>query len=286
MSSNIKQIFKSGRDTKVFAVEDDLSVNDFYNEIGILKAILHSKVSRITMIINDSKNNSNTKLKFCFNVDEWKKFSDLLKDGPEGFGKNCVNKNTKPKYKKTKINKYTSFEDGYKEIRNFSVSCNKDNQKEGKYYWTISISIGKGKLKDPKNSYKGIIKETYSELKQNYFVLQTEEINEMIEMVNKYIPLWENSMFPVFLENRKAFSKRLIENNSDYGTIGRWNNSPNKDSGDYIKNNVNDTKNSEFCSGCNVHVDEKTEKITNSKYGRTLCYKCSNELNKIKGDKK
>lgn len=286
MSSNIKQIFKSGRDTKVFAVEDDLSVNDFYNEIGILKAILHSKVSRITMIINDSKNNSNTKLKFCFNVDEWKEFSDLLKDGPEGFGKNCVNKNTKPKYKKTKINKYTSFEDGYKEIRNFSVSCNKDNQKEGKYYWTISISIGKGKLKDPKNSYKGIIKETYSELKQNYFVLQTEEINEMIEMVNKYIPLWENSMFPVFLENRKAFSKRLIENNSDYGTIGRWNNSPNKDSGDYIKNNVNDTKNSEFCSGCNVHVDEKTEKITNSKYGRTLCYKCSNELNKIKGDKK
>nr|WP_172693334.1 hypothetical protein [Clostridioides difficile]AYD68755.1 hypothetical protein pHSJD-312_00134 [Clostridioides difficile] len=286
MSSNIKQIFKSGRDTKVFAVEDDLSVNDFYNEIGILKAILHSKVSRITMIINDSKNNSNTKLKFCFNVNEWKEFSNLLKDGPEGFGKNCVNTNTKPKYKKTKINKYTSFEDGYKEIRNFSVSCNKDNQKEGKYYWTISISIGKGKLKDPKNSYKGIIKETYSELKQNYFVLQTEEINEMIEMVNKYIPLWENSMFPIFLENRKAFSKRLIENNSDYGTIGRWNNSPNKNSGDYIKNNVNDTKNSEFCSACNVHVDEKTEKITNSKYGRTLCYKCSNELNKTKGDKK
>ena len=286
MSSNIKQIFKSGRDTKVFAVEDDLSVNDFYNEIGILKAILHSKVTRITMIINDSKNNSNTKLKFCFNVDEWKELSDLLKDGPEGFGKNCVNTNTKPKYKKTKINKYTSFKDGYKEIRNFSVSCNKDNQKKGKYYWTISISIGKGKLKDPKNSYKGIIKETYSELKQNYFVLQTEEINEMIEMVNKYIPLWENSMFPVFLENRKAFSKRLIENNSDYGTIARWNNSPNKDSGDYIKNNVNDTKNSEFCSGCNVHVDEKTEKITNLKYGRTLCYKCSNELNKVKGDKK
>ncbi|MCC0685694.1 hypothetical protein [Clostridioides sp. ZZV14-6345] len=286
MSGNIKQIFKSGRETKVFAVEDDLSVNDFYNEIGILKAVLHSKVSRITMIINDSKNNNNTKLKFCFNVNEWKEFSDLLKNGPESFEKNCVNTNTKPKYKKTKINKYTSFEDGYKEIRNFSVSCKKDNQKEGKYYWTISIAIGKGKLKDPKNSYKGIIKETYSELKQNYFVLQTEEINEMIETVNKYIPLWESSMFPVFLENRKTFSKRLIENNSDYGTIGRWNNSPDKESSGYIKNNVNNTKNSDFCSECNVHVDEKTKKITNIKYGKTLCYKCSNVLNKTEGEQK
>ncbi|UUV16662.1 hypothetical protein [Clostridioides difficile] len=281
MSGNIKQIFKSGRETKVFAVEDDLSVNDFYNEIGILKAVLHSKVSRITMIINDSKNNSNTKLKFCFDVDEWKEFSDLLKDGPESFENNFVN--TKSKYKKTKINKYTNFENGYKEIRNFSLSCNKDNQKKGKYYWIISISIGKGKLKDPKNSYKGIIKETYSELKKNYFVLQTEEINEMIEAVNKYIPLWENSMFPVFLENRKTFSKRLVENNSDYETISKWNNLP---KGESVKNNINDVKNSDFCSVCNAHVDERTKNISNIKYGNTLCYKCSNELNKTEGEQK
>ncbi|MEG0296748.1 MAG: hypothetical protein RR620_08510 [Clostridium sp.] len=221
-----KQIFKAGRETKIFELKDDLMVNDFYNETGYQYSKLHGKMSRLSMILVDvtkGKKDKAVVLKFCFTADEWRDLRNILGAGSMNFEQACSNYSNTSFYGFVKANKYKSYGDGFIEVKRIKISYEKNMKSPSK--WKIALSTGKARPSDGEGF--GYQTNTYVDINSANCFLNDAEINEMIRATDVYLPLWEQHHFPIFLKYREEFMMRAKANNYDENNMS-WNNSPNR----------------------------------------------------------
>lgn len=210
------QIFKSGRTKKVFEVNDNLQVNDFYNETGYQKSSLHGRMSRIQIIIVDITKGKKAKAIVCsFNLKSTEWFenfkyltnTDMFEKKYGRYGLSL-----------TKANPHKKIGDMIS-VNQLKVTFEKGLKNPS---WKFNITEGKAQPED-KFGYK---KESFQKLKENNYILSISEVNEMCSYITKYINNWENTMFSEFLSNRSAFTERAKANNFDESSIKEWNKNP------------------------------------------------------------
>lgn len=304
---NSKQLFKAGRETKIFEVNDNLCVNDFYNETGFMYSNLHGKRSRIQMLIVDITTGKKDKakvLKFNFTAEEWKELIFLLKQGQNGFSKACKLKRNTEFYGFIKVNKYKVFENNLVEIKKIKISYEKELRKP---QWKVAIECAKAL---PQDNGFGFIPNSYKKLQGSYFLITNEEMIELLK-TERYLELWEQFSFPEFILNRNAFEERAKANSYNEDDL-TWNNNPNIDRKDSSNSSsINNTKGSNnrkvnkttysntesdtkrninkpisekvnctsnlFCEKCGAKVEEKLAKISKKRWHKVLCANCFNK---------
>lgn len=262
---NSKQIFKAGREKKIFEVNDNLQVNNFYFPTGYTNSSLHGKMSRISIVIVDITKGTKSQsqvLKFNFKVNEWLDFQRACRQVK--FKDYCKKYYGKDFFYMVKANPYEKYDNGFISVKQISVYY-EENMRTNK--WKVIISAGKAR---PKENIGYDIK-TYSEIGKTTFFLSQAEIEEMLRNVERFLKCWEIAMFPTFLKNREAFEKRLRENQYDETRINEWNTL-------ILKKSANSTNNETdvfVCSECNQNINKNMALISQKRYGVRLCSKCT-----------
>lgn len=270
-----KRIYKTGRESrdkkssKVFVVSDSLQVNDFFNEGGRQYSSLHGKYSRIKFNIIDTSKGSKDKAlvgTFNFTLFEWSSIARKLKLNGGIFHERVK------KISSTKTNPYKKIGEMI-EIRSiiitFEVGLN--NPK-----WKIVITTGKAMATED----FGYDSKSYVKLYETNFMLDEIEKEEMLFEVEKFITLWEQSNFPIFIRNRDEFFERAKKNNFDEKTIKKWNAKISTTENSFSSRNG--TQNNENicnqlgcnCSVCGQAIDKSNADIIKNSFGRYLCPEC------------
>ncbi|AQM58554.1 hypothetical protein [Clostridium baratii] len=293
---NSKQLFKTGRETKIFEVNDKLCVNDFYNETGFTYSSLHGKMSRIQMILVDTTNGKKDKakvLKFNFTAEEWKELLFLLKQGPDNFSKVCKLRLNTEFYGFIKVNKYKTFEKNFVEINKIKITYEKGLRKP---QWKIAIESGKAL---PQDEGFGYISKSYKKFQDSNFMITNEEMAEILK-TRRYLELWEQYSFSEFILNRNAFEKRAKDNSYNEDDLS-WNKNPNikqdenkndrisstnkntnsstnKNTNKTIKNNSKGSNdiNKFICEKCGKEVDDKLATVSMKRWHKVFCTSCFN----------
>ena len=291
-----KQIFKAGRDTKIFEVKDDLQVNSFYNEDGYQMSEIEGKFSRISFYLVDVSKGKKEKAlvnKYSFKTDELKDFFGIIKKGGNAVCKYCE-ENKKRYLSYVKANKYVTFKDNSIEVRELRFSYEKGMRSSSK--WKIELHRGSAK---PDDSGFGYDAGTYKSLNFVTFFMNNTEVKDMVRKTERFIKLWEQYAFPVFLQNRDAFINRWKDNDYNESIIAKWNNKTgsqnihddekkhhheertNNNPKNYSKQNTEDQ---DSCQRCGCSVSDNIKKVSEKRTGMILCAKCLgkyvNEQNK------
>ncbi|WP_195972505.1 hypothetical protein [Clostridium thermobutyricum] len=265
---NANQLFKAGRETKIFEVSDRLQVNDFYNESGYRMSSIHGKFSRIKFTIVDITKGSKDKAiigEFNFKPTEWELLQSKLKLNGIEFNEKLK------KINMTKANPYNKIGDKI-EVKTIVISYETGLRVPR---WKIVITTGKAA---PKEEF-GYDKKTYTKLSETNFMLDDLEMKEMVLYVSKFLKLWEENNFSTFIKNREAFINRAKKNNYDEESLDKWN----------AKNSTTDSFSSSSgtnkqyatgnqkgccCSNCGKVVEKSKADITLKSFGKVLCSEC------------
>ena len=279
---NSQQLYKAGREKKIFEVVDNLIINDFYNETGFKTSSVHGKMSRIKFVIVDvtvGKMDKAVVSTFNFKPSEFEMYIPLILDISK-YNKYCTSKKVKC-ISVSKANPYTKYDGNLIKVTTMNISF-ESNLRIPK--WKVEIITGKAA---PNTDGFGFVTKTFKEISKSFFLLDKSEIFEMGTYVSKYIQLWESSVFPTYIQNRINFDNRCRNNSiNDNGsikineaTINTWNSNPNikKNTNQNINSNSNSSENGNQickCSNCNKSVDSKLAINTKKQFGKILCREC------------
>ena len=155
---NARQLVKLGRKTKILELNDNLSVNDFYNITGFQSSSLHGKMSRIKLVIVDiSKGKKNLSVvgSFNFKANEFNDLYKIVSKGSNQFNEYCKNRFGRNVYSIPKANPYKIINGNMIEVKTFNLSY-ESKLKVPK--WKFEIITGQAM---PNSDDFGYISKTY-----------------------------------------------------------------------------------------------------------------------------
>lgn len=278
---DVRCLFKTGRDvqtktkkeTKVFAVSENLDVNEFYYECGYTNASIHSKYSRIKFNIIDTSAGAKDKAKvviFNFKPFEWRMISRRLSLNGQTFNDKIK------KINEIRCNPYKKIGDKV-EVKIITITF-----EVGLKIPKWKIVIENGKATPNKNGDIGYESKTYEKITELSFMLSENEKEEMLLKVNSFLNLWEEYNFSIFIKNREQFIKRASANNYDESTMDQWNSKYSSNT-ENVDSNNNSFKNSNISR--NRKTNQKFVNQGNNQNAKYFCTRCRKEISKIIHDK-
>lgn len=205
---NTKQISKSNNKTKLIEFNDKLQLNDFTDECGVKKTTVHSKFSRIQIVIVDwTKGKGDKAVVVQHNIEPsiMKGICNLVLIGDTAeFEKQ--DKYTKSiGFTENKINIYQKDNEGYCPVTNFNIKF----QPLMNNPWTITIENGKGKTQKNENDGISIAKGTYIRESEAVIYLSKFEMHIKMLDVLDTIKNFENVYYLNMIENRNKWDLTL-----------------------------------------------------------------------------
>lgn len=291
---NFKRITKTANANghKILEFNDFMQINNFdENKGGNLSSTLHSKFSKIGVIIVDTTGGKKEKakvLKFNFEPSTIKAIAQKIVDGSKDL--------FIPGYMLEKIDPYNADNNGYSQVSKITIRY----QEQMNNPWTFIIENGigvpvknatTGGINIKKGSYK---KSCFSQVVMDNWTA----IIKMCEIKN-YIDKWENVNMSSFIKLRNAAEKKYIANirnnkpdnkNDNNSSINA--NTPQVSNTNLSSNSKQDSNNTELasktelensstsdkpnliCSYCKSKINQKIYDYSIKKHGTPLCMDC------------
>lgn len=284
MTTNFKQISKTANKDKILEFNDFMQLNDFNEEKGgKLSSTLHSKFSKIAVIIVDTTSGKKEKakvLKFNFEPSTIKAIAQKIVD--------CNKDLFIPGYTFEKIDPYNKDQNGYSPVSKITIRY----QEKMNNPWTFYIENGIGiPVKNATTGGINIKKGSYKKICFSQVVIENWTAIIKMGEVKDYISKWENANMPTFVKLRNAAEKRYIDNRKSNSTGNAQAPKTN-----YINNSKQYTSNTKLnsktevsstsdnpvyeCSHCKSKINQRIYDYSIKKYGVALCLNCQKASSK------
>jgi len=201
--NNSRQISICHGTKKLLEVNDNMSINDYSENGGVIGSTVHSKYSKIKLVALDwSKGNKDKAVVTSFNLDigEAKVLFGLLADCNTAYFGTNQGYNKIPGYVAEKIG-YKKLDGNFFEVNKIWIS----HQPNMTNKWKVVIEIGKAEKSVAEDGKTTIKKGTYQSTGKVDIYLSDFSAMKMANEVLSYISSWENTHFNEYLSKRTKY---------------------------------------------------------------------------------
>ena len=197
-----RNLFKTGRlakgEGKIFAIKDDMRVNDFFLPYSSLMTEVHSRTSRITFELVTSKKEVAV---HKFTPESFVAFATGLKKIRDGAP-----------FKEVKNNPHGKTP-GKAKVSGIQISYEANMQKDTK--WKVQMYTFVAPIIETEPFIKVNDKQKENLVNISIFLSDDEMLE--ISRISDYINKWESAYIPVMHKSRDDFDKRMMRAKEKYG---------------------------------------------------------------------